>query len=136
MRYKAGLALVVGLLLGQISGMVTSDYAHINGFPHKTHVLELTHENTPESDYACMRFGTILLGNLSDIDLAAHRQANCIVLAIGSPQPDGSFNAVRYSPLWRGRLFEGDDPIRIPANRIKTMNYLGHFVQRDSGPSN
>ncbi len=121
MNYKPHVIAAACLALGLAIGLAASDVAAYTGFPWQEYELQLTQDQTPESLYLCTRFGVVLGGNRSDYDFEQKKQANCVVTALGTPQPDGSFTAVRHSMFWYGRLARNDDPIRVPASRIKAI---------------
>ena len=118
------LAAVLGMVLGQLTGMVTSDLAAMDGFPHKQYLVELAHEQTARSDFICMKRGALWGVNLSTTDDKSERQKNCILLLTGSPRSDGSFDVVIGSTTWHGRLNNARTPINVSVKEIKALTLL------------
>ncbi len=108
--------LFLGLALGQTSGMLTSDYFALSGYPHHRYLLTLKHEQTPESDFKCTKRG-YSADNMSGWDPVNKRQLDCVLYTQGDLEADGSFK-VFMGTTWMGRDILKDQPIAIPSSDI------------------
>jgi len=108
--------LVTSFVLGQLSGMWTSDYVTAHGYPHHRYLLSLKHEATSESDFQCTKRG-YSADNLSHWDAQNKRQDDCLLYTTGDVRADGGFN-VYLGTTWTGRYVWRDKPIEIPASDV------------------
>ncbi len=115
------LVAVLCFLLGQVSGMLSSDIATWNGFPYAMHTVELVHEQTAAHDFRCTVTGALIGTNLSTMDKTTDRQKDCILVLAGTLNSDGSFNAYRDGTTWFGRWASYGRPVVLPAQMIKKV---------------
>lgn len=129
MNYKTPILAAACLTLGLAIGLVASDVATYQGFPHETYIVELTHEQTPRSDFRCMWLGTQFGKNLSMQDKKTGAQQDCVLFLTGTRNKDGSFDACNGWESWYFRLANRSHLYKIPAAEIKSMKRVDFLAQ-------
>lgn len=110
--------------------MVASDIATYQGFPYATYFLEVSHDQSPRSDFRCMWLGTQFGKNFSEQDQETGAQKDCVLLVTGTKNPDGSFDACNGWESWYFRWANKSQLYRIQASEIKSskrVNFLGQL---------
>ena len=98
-----------------------SDIATHRGFPYQKQLLNLTFEPGGADEFKCTKLASSLGENLSTFEPETGRQGNCLIVATGRLQPDGSFHAQLGWNTWTGRIRNWAYPLKIPAKDILSV---------------
>lgn len=107
-------------LAGLVAGMALSDAATTLGLPQGRYLLELNYRDSPERLFTCTKLASAMGENLSTFDPDTKRQENCYIVATGTFNPDGSFQARLGADTWTGRVKHWNHTVLIPAHEVKS----------------